>query len=249
MPPENNDGGSASGTFNMEALLANMIRDANGDVKAAAAKLARQLKKTRERAQAAEADRDKYKTDLDKLTGEGSVVLSGDEAKQFTELKAKGLTLAQIGERLTAHDSLLAENTKIKSEATTSKAAKVYGYNDKVLLDLLTNRDQEVSFRKVKVKDEAGNEVEQELPHVRKRGDDKTQWVLLDAYATKELKPYLPALTASGEQESDDTHRFTPMEGNGSSASGSARGKDGKDAVSKVLNGRYFDPFATSDKK
>lgn len=240
-------------TFDLNAFLASILAQHGGDKDAAIKQLGSELKKTRdkirgfkERAEKAEAVIGGQKD---------AVILTGDDAKEYKDFKELGIKVKDAKEALAEVPTLRAFKVNTERAEASTKAVKLLEWRQStVLLDQINSRGLDLSFKKVKIKDSDGNEEEKELPHVRKQGDDKTQWVTLsDEYVAEQWgKPYLTALKASDDaSESDEEAHLTtfPVGPGPSQKSGKAQSRD---LVGDHLTKTFGSPFASqanTDKK
>ena len=235
-------------SFDMNKFLSSILAQNGGNEKAALRQLGKENLRIRNKYQTVRRENETLKS---QLPGKDSVVLTGDEAKDHLALKERKLSAKDIFDAIAERDTLRGNVTAMERKDAVNRAATIYGdvkYRPTILLDQLNSREMDISFRKIKVKDEAGNEDEQELPHVRKRGDDKGQWTELKPYVEKELKEYKPALEVSeAEASGEQGRRLTPAPGSSPSAPGKARGN--RDLVSDHISSSYSFPGDNGDKK
>jgi hypothetical protein len=139
--------------------------------------------------------------------GENSVVLSGDDAAKYRELK---LTPAQIAEKLAQLTTLETEVADLRSKASASEqqsavqaAAEAAGYDAEVLAEVVKLKGLIVETKEIE-KDGAKKKV----ASVRTAADaEPTE---LTIYATEHLKPFLRALV---KDESDKGQEAQPGAG------------------------------------
>jgi hypothetical protein len=235
-------------SFDMNKFLSSILAQNGGNERAALRQLGKENLRIRNKYQSVRKENETLKG---QLPGKDAVVLVGDEAKEYQSLKERKLTAKDIFDAIAERDTLRGNVTEMQRKDAVNRAATIYEdvkYRPSILLDQLNGRDMEISFRKVKIKDEAGNEDEHELPHVRKRGDDKGQWTELKPYVDKELKEYKPALEVSeADTAGTQERRMTPVPGSSPSAPGKARGS--RDIVNDHIAASYSFPGDNGDKK
>jgi hypothetical protein len=239
---ENSSGDPAG--FSINEFLRTVLAQVGGDKDAAMRKLGRDAQRARARAREAEL---KISEVEKKLPTDGSIVLNGDDAKEYTEFKKLGRKTAEITTDLNKLGGLEARVTGMEREKDCTKVCDLLGYkHPPVLLDQLNGRKMDLTFRKAKVKDEEGKDVEQDnVPCVRAQGDEKAPWTPVQEWVEKDLKLYLPALLGTSESDSDSGERFVPVAGVGTSRttpSGRARGSS--EVVTSYLASRYAVPGA-----
>lgn len=151
----------------------------HGNPRLALAKIAREQLKFRRRAQAAEADRDRFK---EQLPAVGSVVLSEKkEVDAYNALKTMNITLDKVPDMIKAHQTLQAEHAKAQRAKDLSDAAGDT-YDVSVLTTLLG--DIPLQFKEV---NERGGEDGKEIVKVRHpfvvlKDGDKETLEALDSY-------------------------------------------------------------------
>lgn len=177
----------------------------HGTAQAALKALAGKHIRLHKRAQAAEGEAE----DLRKLVPPtGAVVLTGDEAKAYGELKAAGTTLDKVPGLLKSASELSA-TVALTQRRTDVKTAAGTKYKANVLAKLLgDSQDGKVTgvpiqFKTTMVRDGEGNVTEEQVPYV-KVGDTLE---LLDTYAEREFKDWMDVLKAP---EGDGTTETTP---------------------------------------
>jgi hypothetical protein len=167
---------------------------------------------------------------------DGAVVLTGDDAKHFTAIKATGVALDKVAERVKLAGDL--EGKQAASERRTSQdaAAKALTWNPDVLAPLLDNHKYLIELRDIVVKEAGKADRTVKVPYVRKDAQGSA-WERLDELVTRDesLKPFLPALKtvpASGTQGA-----------NGSSAAG---GSSSGSTASTTSDATTIFPFGQS---
>lgn len=236
-------------TFDANAFVQSILAQNSGDKDAALRAIGRDAKKARD-------SRNQWKTRAETAEGElatlkkpGSKVLAGDDLKEyeaFVELKVK---VKDIKDGLTERDELKKKVADNEFATSATKAAKLVKYKQPtVLLEQLNSRELDLTFRKDKQKNDAGDEIEVEIPYVKKRGDDKAQPTkLTDFFDRDEMKPYKLALMASDGTDAveDEDVRFVPVQGSGPASQGKAQSQ--RDITGDYLASRYS--FPGSEKK
>lgn len=138
----------------------------------------------------------------------GAVILTGDDAMAWPKYKALNLAPDKITAALTERDTLATQLANRSRREIAVDAAEKLGYKPTVLADLITTKGLHVEMKDVTEKQD-GKSVTTKVPHVRPAADEKAAFETLEAYVGRELKDYLPALTAvaAGEEvegESDE---------------------------------------------
>lgn len=238
---------SAPPPFDLNKFLQTILAQNAGDKDATIRQLGIENLRSRAKYRKVRARADELEKNLPQKDAK---VLVGEEAKNYDLIQELKLTPKDIKDGLAERDTLKSQLAGLRFESDVSKAANAFDvkYKPGILLDQLNSRGMEVAFRKAKVKDDAGNEDEVELPHVRKKGEDKAPWTVLNEYVDKDLKDYKPALEVSAETngEGDANRRFTPVPGGTPAAPGKARGK--RDLAADYLASRYVLPGEESSK-
>lgn len=242
--PEPVAGGGAPGTaFDLNAFLASVLAQNGGDKDAAIKHLGRENKKARDSRNRHKVRADTAEGELKKLKAPGSKVFEGDQLKEVEAILALNLKAKDITDGLAERDTLKVKVTDQERLTGATKASKLVGYKQpSVLLDQLNSqgREQDITFKKEKVKQDDDTEVLQEVPYVTKRGDTKAVPVKLVEYVTENLKAYIPALMASDDAQESEDEVLTPVPGSGPAP----RGKPSTtvNATDKYLKGRYSLP-------
>jgi hypothetical protein len=171
----------------------------------------------REREREREQEIEDLKT---KQVPDGAVVLTGDDAKAFTAIKATGVALDKVAERVKLAGDLEGKQAATERRTSQDAAAKALKWNPDVLAPLLDTRKLVIELRDVVVKEQGKADRTAKVPYVR---EDKqgASWERLDELVTRDesLKNFLPALQkvpASGTQGTNGDSAA------GSSSSGSA---------------------------
>lgn len=160
-----------------------------------------------------------------KQTPDGAVVLTGDDAKHFAAIKATGVALDKVAERVTLAGKLEGEQAAQTRRTSQDAAAKALNWNPDVLAPLLDNHKYLTELRDIVVKEAGKADRTVKVPYVRKDAQGSA-WERLDELVAREesLKPFLPALKtvpASGTQGANGNGAV------GGSSSGSAAGTTG----------------------
>jgi hypothetical protein len=191
------DGKPATGTERTDSeILAHvrqLIREAGNNHEAAMIKQSRGAFRVRRQRDEAIAELDALKKQLP----EGSVVLTGDEAKALKALKEKGVDLTKIGASIERLPALESELATLKDNATFDEIAKELQWNPAPLRRLAKSDNLELSKREAEVtvmKDGKETTEKRSMWHARKRGDDKAPWSSLVTYVEKEAPEMKPAL-------------------------------------------------------
>jgi hypothetical protein len=134
-------------------------------------------------------------TEIDRLSGlippTGAIVLTGDDAKAYTDYKALG-TPADLKKQI---DELPTLRTKISDSDTKSageQAAQLLGWNRAATTAAIADKKLVVSF--VAGKDAKGADIK--IPHVRPASDDKAVPTPLADYVKANAEYLMPSLTA-----------------------------------------------------
>lgn len=168
----------------------------HGTAAAALTKLAGEQLKFRRRAQRAEAQ---VKELQGKLPTDGSVVLTGDEAKAYNEIKSKGLTLDKVPAQLNDLVELRKTvSTRTREEDLKEAAGKKYDRS--VLTKLLGDTPLEFQNVNVMKEDKSGIDTIKKPYVVIKNGDKETREDL-DTFVEREFKPFMEVLKAKDSTE------------------------------------------------
>lgn len=152
---------------------------------------------------------DAAEEEIDRLSGaapvvpQGGIILTKEQAEQWTAFQALNLEPAKVAERLKVAETLETEKQTTDRKASLREWATAAGFkNPDVFADLVDLKKLHVEARKVTrpKKDAHGNDTTEketvELPHVRPAADDKAPLVLASDYVSEHAKSYLPALMA-----------------------------------------------------
>jgi len=236
---------SAVRPFDMNAFLASVLAQNGGDKDASIRQLGRENKKARDSRNRHKARADKAEMELTALKAPGSKTFAGEQLKEVEEFLGLNLKAKDIKDGLAERETLREFKTGTERLTASTKASKLLGYKQPtVLLDQLNapGREQDITFKKEKIKDDAGEDVEQEVAYVTKRGDSKASAVKLGDYVTEHLKAYIPALMSSDEDERVEDEVLTPVPGSGPAPRGKPSNTVGP--TEKYLAGRYKLPAA-----
>jgi hypothetical protein len=182
-----NDGGNAGGgAGEAERNLQNLLAKKNGDAVALAAQLLAENADLRAKRRTVEEERDALKA---KVPAEGSVILTGDDARTFGELTA-ATPLKDLKGKLDEATTATSKLQTLERQQTVRDAADALGWDAKRLERLLKDAPLEVKTEK-------------------RDGKDVTVYAVKDGETTVALEEafqdFLPALTAqgagSGQQE------------------------------------------------
>jgi hypothetical protein len=178
-----NDGGNAGGgAGEAERNLQNLLAKKNGDAVALAAQLLAENADLRAKRREAEAERDTLKA---KVPTEGSVVLTGDDAKVYQDLTGK-VPLKDLPKRLEDADKATTDLATLQKKDQIRSVATDEHLNADVLLEF-------------------GSDYEYVQVDVNKDGKTTKAWAVKDGDKTipvlehDRLKKLAPALTAQGE--------------------------------------------------
>jgi hypothetical protein len=205
--------------------------------------------KYRKRAQRAESEL----ADLQKkVPAAGAVVLTGDEAKAYTELTKDGLTLAKVPDVLKEHNTLKVKVSQ-ESRDTALKTAAGEKYKPKVLAKLLGDTPIEFQTVRVRGKDDDGKDTikDEQVAYVVINGTKEA----LDTYLEREHADWMDVLVV--EETTEGGTNGTPKPGTSSGGSvtvprqtaigGTRTGtkdaaKDAAKIVDATLGARYQTP-------
>lgn len=170
---------------------------------------------------------------------DGAVVLTGDEAKALTTIKATGVALDKVAERVKLAGDLEGQQAANTRRTSQDAAAKALNWNPAVLAPLLDSNKYVIELRDVVLKEAGKQDRTVKVPYVR---EDKPNaaWEKLDELVARadNLKPFLPALktvttnangadgssssgsaaSTTGGNETIFAFTQTPSQGDGSSA-------------------------------
>lgn len=139
--------------------------------------------------------------------GDGAVVLTGADAKEYEALKALG-SAKDVTTKLAAADAASTKLATLEREKVEGEGAALAGYKASVLSRLAKSE----GFA-VEVRDEPADGKPARVPYARPVGDDKAPWVKLTDYAAQHLGDFLPALTASASGTGTTTQGSTATGG------------------------------------
>ena len=131
-----------------------------------------------------------------RVPADGAIVLTGDDAKAWPQIKALNLTGEKLVERVKRADELEQTVVAEQRQKVREEAAKAQGWNATVLSPLLDQHKLDVDMRDVLVKDASGKESTQKVPYVRKSDDKNAAWEKLSDVVDRDpvLKAFIPAL-------------------------------------------------------
>jgi len=160
-------------------------------------------------------DKRKLKQSLDEATGkipvEGSVVLSGDDAKSWAAIQELKLTPDQIKEKLQSSEAATGELATLKRQALMREVAETENYKANVLSQLLTP-DQVLQIKEVETE---GKKHKVAFVIVQENGANKE--IALSEFIETNHKDFLPALKV--EQEANTNNKFVRQESSGKAPS------------------------------
>lgn len=172
----------------------------HGTAIAALTQIAGEQLRFKRRAQAAERDAADLRK---KVPADGSVVLTGDEAKAYTELKAKGVTLDKVPASLkTLADLQATHSTQTREQDLTAAAGDKY--NVKVLKTLIGDTPLEFKDMPVMKADKSGVENVKVAYVVLGQGDKQTR-ELLTTYLEREHAAFKDVLAAKETESGEST--------------------------------------------
>lgn len=130
-----------------------------------------------------------------KLPKEGGVVLTPEQAKDWTAYQALGKPddISKTVAKVTELETQVAEGNRRELLRTAGAAV---GYKSTVLEDRVKADNLHVEMREVEVEDGKGGKVKKSLPHVRKADKADAPLELMTAYAESNWGDYLPSLKA-----------------------------------------------------
>lgn len=190
---------AAVSTRELDEFVTHLI-GRHGTAAAALTRIAGEQLRYKRRAQAAE----KLVVDLQKqVPAAGSVVLTGEEAKAYNDLKAKGLTLDKVPAKLAALDESEAKN-KVSARKRDLKDAAGKKYDLDVLTTLLGDTPLEFVDMAQMKEDKSGVEMIK-VPFVLVgTGDTKTREAL-DAYLERTHASFKEVWGAKDKAEGEPT--------------------------------------------
>jgi hypothetical protein len=206
------DGNSGPQTFQLsdEQLNRLIAREGHGDPNETVRVLARENRKARDARRKAEEELAQLKQS-GKVAPDGGAVLSADDAKAWTALKAllsgeHKLTAEQIVERVTKFPELQGELEKVTKAKVIDSVAEEMGWNPESLNDVLEVKKLEVVVRDVTVRDEGGKSVKKPVAHVRPVGSAETAWEPLADFADANFgKAIMSTLTSTDSDDDEGT--------------------------------------------
>lgn len=182
-------------------------------------------------------ERRTLREEVGKFKAPGTVVLTADEAKVYTELKALGSTPKDLKAALDEVPTLRAKVLENDRRMVADEAAPLLGWNPAALREVVADKKLEISMKDATVD---GKPVK--VPHVKPAGDDKVAPIPLADYAKANLSTYLPALMAKGAAASPAARSGgTPMVEQGASSSTAPNGGDAKPRMPGTT-GNYMTP-------
>jgi hypothetical protein len=184
-------------------------------------------------------DKRDLKKELEDLKGqspeEGAVVLTGDDVATWNSFKELGKTVKEVTESFTKNEELQGELDERDHTLLVHSAAKVAGFNPKVLADLAGAKGLTIEMKDVEVKGD--DDKITKTPTAFVKAGEKGEAVELTAYAESSLKDHLPSLTnteAGGEEKPGTTF---PSQHRSDKRPGSKQTSElAKKAVSKVAS-------------
>jgi hypothetical protein len=176
--------------------------------------------------------------ELEKKTpGEGTVILTGDDATEWNSFKELGKKVEEVKTGLAKSEELQGELNKRDRSALIANAAKEAGYNSSVLTELVEARGLTVEMKDIEVKAEDGTKKTEKRPFIK--AGEKSDPVELSSYAESNFKNFMPALTNT-EEGNQESGNLVPPQRRSSQIPPSKKGKS-LDAVKKVT-GQYKTP-------
>lgn len=131
---------------------------------------------------------------------DGAVVLPKEEAEAYTEFKKLGVPVKDIVTRLAERDTLAADKAKADADKILDAVAEELGLNPRAFKRLVAAEGLTVTVKTVKVKDEDGKTVEEQIPVVRTRGAKAdAEPEELSAVLERDFAEDLDTLVASGD--------------------------------------------------
>lgn len=151
-----------------------------------------------------EREIERLSTELDevsaKLPKADEVIVKKTDADVLAQYKTLG-AFDDVKKKVEKSTELQGELDGKKADETTDAAADLLGYSKSVLRDLVRSRGLTIENRDVTVDNKTVK-----APYVKQK--DKTEFEPLKAFAERDLKDYLPALTAkpaNGQQQQQQT--------------------------------------------
>lgn len=186
-------GGSGGGGGSREKPVSEVVRSLvarHGDANVALGVLAGENRDYRARHR-----RDKETIDQlqGKLPKEGSVVLTPEQAQEWTAFQALGKA-AEVKDKLDKATNLEAQVQDYQRAEVFRAASEAVGYNTTVLAERVKADGLHVEMRDAQVDDGKGGKVAKKLPHVRKADKADEQLVPLTEYADKNWAVWMPSL-------------------------------------------------------
>jgi hypothetical protein len=222
----------------------------HGSAESALSHLAGEQLKYRKRARRAEKVVDQLQK---RLPTEGSVVLSGEEAKAFNALRTENakFSLVGLGETLKELSQLRTHSsTRSREETLTTAAGKKY----KLAILKMAVGDTPIEFKKVMVRNDDTEDgeptfTEEQVPYI-KVGDTLE---LLDTWLERERKDFLDIIHAPDEEEESGSKvekqtkkptgpSMPKQTGSRQSAGKGGKGSDNIKAVNAALGRSFMTP-------
>jgi murein DD-endopeptidase MepM/ murein hydrolase activator NlpD len=188
----NDGGGGGGGGADVLAAFQSRLEKMNGNAQAFAQQLYSENAELRAKRREAEAERDALKA---KVPTEGSVVLSGDDAKLFAELTAK-VPLKDAKDKLAAAETATGKLADYERRELIQQVAEAHGFKANVLERLAKTDGITLALdREIERDDGKGGKTKVKVATVK---DASGQTLPLEEYAQKNWADFQPALTAQG---------------------------------------------------
>lgn len=142
-----------------------------------------------------------------KAPGEGAVVLSADDAKQWEAFRALGKPAKDIATALTERDTLAAENVEHRATVTATKAAKAIGSDKPTVLAKILKAE---GYR-LEVKEEKDGDEVKEVAYAVTGEGDAAEHTELAALLTTTLADYRNVLLTEQPQKSATGPQYPPQ--------------------------------------
>lgn len=262
--PSSGSGGTAVSRREVSEFVQSMIAR-YGSTANALERLGGEQLKYRKRAQKAEKERDAFKG---RVPAADAVVLVGDEAKAYNELKKAGHALDKVPGLLTELTTLKTKDSSMSRESALKLASgegETAKYKSKVLGRLLkdeSGKDIPLEFKKVMVKgkgeDGKPTMTEEQVAYVVLGEGTAQTRELLETYLEREHEEFMDVLLVSEEEEpgNNGSARPEPKEkpaaktgvqaipGQRAAPRSGPKDKDKEvaAAVDKQLGGKYLSP-------
>lgn len=150
-----------------------------------------------------------------KAPPEGAVVLTKEQGEAWTAFQALKKTPKEVQDALTAGEKAITEVAQIQRTTTVDEAAGLVKYNRETLRELVRDKNLTIELREENVTED-GETKKVKVPYVKPNTEGAQATKLVD-YATNNLKPYLPALSAvegeDGEESQGTTGKSTQKPG------------------------------------